>query len=147
MIRVEDVILDDLDEIYNLERITFNEDAFSKQILRSLISHNTLFLKAINEKNKIIGFVIALQESVHIINIINFLIDKDYQNKGFGGILLDLTLNKIKQIPLIKKIILNVNTKNTTAQKLYAKFNFRITQKVENYYHNNENAYLMELDL
>ena len=147
MIRVENVLFEDLDEIYNLERITFNEDAFSKHILRSLISHNTLFLKAINEKNKIIGFVIALQESVYIINIINFLIDKDYQNKGFGGILLDLTINKIKQIPLIKKIILNVNTKNTTAQKLYSKFNFRITQKVENYYHNNENAYLMELDL
>ena len=147
MIRVEDVIFEDLDEIYNLERTTFNEDAFSKHILRSLIFHNTLFLKAINEKNIIIGFVIALQESVHIINIINFLIEKDYQNQGFGKTLLDLTINKIKQIPLIKKIILNVNTKNTIAQNLYTKFSFRITKKVENYYHNNENAYLMELDL
>ena len=147
MIRVEDVIFEDLDEIYNLERTTFNEDAFSKHILRSLIFHNTLFLKAINEKNIIIGFVIALQESVHIINIINFLIEKDYQNQGFGKTLLDLTINKIKQIPLIKKIILNVNTKNSVAQNLYIKFSFRITKKVENYYHNNENAYLMELDL
>jgi ribosomal protein S18 acetylase RimI-like enzyme len=144
---VENVTLEDLDEIYNLEKTTFNKDAFSKEILRSLIVRNTLFLKINNEQKMIIGFVIALQDSIDRVNIINFLINNEYQSQGYGTVLLDFTLEKIKKMAHIKRIILNVNTKNKTAQKLYRKFNFKITEKVVNYYRYKENAYLMELEI
>ncbi len=144
---VENVIIEDLDEIYNLEKYTFNKDAFSKEILRSLIIRNTLFLKITDDQKRIIGFAIALQDSIDSVNIINFLIDERFQGQGYGSVLLDFTLDKIKRIAHIKRIILNVNTKNFTAQKLYRKFNFKITEKVENYYRHKENAYLMELEI
>lgn len=144
---VENVIIEDLDEIYNLEKYTFNKDAFSKEILRSLIIRNTLFLKITDDQKRIIGFAIALQDSIDSVNIINFLIDERFQGQGYGSVLLDFTLDKIKKIAHIKRIILNVNTKNVTAQKLYRKFNFKITEKVENYYRHKENAYLMELEI
>jgi ribosomal protein S18 acetylase RimI-like enzyme len=144
---IENVLLEDLDDIFNLEKTNFNKDAFSKEVLRSLIVRNTLFLKIINEQKQIIGFVIALQDSMDRINIINFLIDKQYQSQGYGNFLLEFTLDKIKSIKYIKKIILNVNTNNKTALNLYTKFNFVITEKVENYYRYNENAYLMELEI
>jgi ribosomal protein S18 acetylase RimI-like enzyme len=43
----------------------------------------------------------------------------------------------------ITQIILNVNTENTRAINLYKKYGFKIKRKIENYYHDDESAYLM----
>ena len=78
-------------------------------------------------------------------NIINFVINPKYHNKGYGSILLKHTIEKIKgEDKDVKKIILNVKTNNSVAIRLYEKFNFRRIQTIENYYRSKESAYLME---
>lgn len=147
--KIKKVNLDDLDKIMKMEKETFKSDSFSKEIMKKLILQSTLFLKLIKKQNKqkILGFIIIIQDDLNRMNIINFLIKKKTQNKGYGSYLLTKTLEIVRQINGIKKIVLNVNTKNKTAIKLYEEFNFRIIREIENYYRNQENAYLMELDL
>ena len=146
---IDTVILKDLDEIYNLERRSFKKDSFSKDLILNLIIKNTYFLKLIDDEisNNIIGFIIIIQDREDRVNLINLLIRKNNQNKGCGTYLLNYVMKKVKEMHIIKTIVLNVNSKNRAAINLYQKFNFRIVQKIENYYRQKESAYLMILNI
>ncbi len=146
--KIKDVSLKDLDLIFKLEQEIFKENAFTKTLIKQLIKQNEIFLKL--EKRgivkELIGYVIVVKKCKDTANIINFLINIKYQNKGYGSFLLQETIEKVKNHEEIKKIILNVKI-NSIAIKLYKKFNFQIVQKLVNYYHLGENAYLMELNI
>ena len=147
--KIKEVTVKDLTEICDLEKKVFKEDAFSKELIKKLIQRNIFFLKLVKSglKKNIIGFVIIVKDRKDRANIINFLIDPEYQNKGFGSTLLNYVIEKIKKLKEIKKIILNVKSKNSLAIKLYEKFNFNKVQKIDNYYRSKESAYLMEKDI
>jgi len=145
--RIEKVMLSDLDQIIKMENRTFKEDAFSKEAMGRLIEQNALFFKLLTSRSdkKIVGFVIVIKDNEDRVNIINFLIQKKFRYNGYGSYLLEKTIERIKELTDIKKIILNVKTTNKGAIALYKKFNFQIVQKIKNYYHQNESAYLMVL--
>ena len=147
--KIKQVSSKDSNEISLLEKMVFNQNAFSKDLIKKLIRKSTFFLKL--EKNKIkkeiIGFVIVVKDRRDRANIINFLINPKYHNKGYGSCLLYNTVQKIKELKNIKKIVLNVQVENTSAIKLYRKFGFKIVKKVDQYYQSKEDAYLMELEI
>ena len=146
---IDTVTLKDLDEIYNLERKSFKKDSFSRELILNLIMKNTYFFKLIDDElsNNIIGFIIIIQDRDERVNLINFLIRKGERKRGYGSFLLRYTLKKVKSIDKIKTIVLNVNSKNKAAISLYQKFNFRIVQRIENYYRDKQSAYLMILNI
>ncbi len=147
--KIKEVTPKNLKEIMKLEQSIFDKDAFSEELIRKLINNNLFFSKL--EKNgikeELIGFVIVINDRKDHVNIINFIINPKYQNQGYGSYLLAKTILKIKKIDNIKKIVLNVKVNNLSAIKLYEKFNFQITQKIENYYSLKDSAYLMELNI
>ncbi|TKJ18628.1 MAG: hypothetical protein CEE42_16270 [Promethearchaeota archaeon Loki_b31] len=147
--RINTVSIKDIDEIFRLESNTFKKDAFSKNSILNLIINNTFFFKLINDdiSNEIVGFIIIIQDREDRVNLINLVISKQYQNKGYGSHLLKYTLNKIKEMNNIEVIVLNVNSKNEVAIWLYQKFGFRIAEKIENYYRQKKNAYVMILNI
>jgi ribosomal-protein-alanine N-acetyltransferase len=147
--RIDNVNPKDLNEIYDLERTTFRKDAFSKDLILNLIKNNKFFFKLVDNEHQdiIIGFIIVIQDRKDRINLINLLIKKKNRKSGCGSYLLNYTLKKIKELHNIKSIVLNVNSKNEDAISLYQKFNFRIVQKIENYYRQKESAYLMLLNI
>ena len=146
--KIKDVNLRDLRSISNLEHQIFKENAFSIKLVEKLIQQNTLFLKLEDGKiiKKLIGFVVVIKDREDQANIINFLIHPQFQSKGYGTLLLQETIKRIKRLKDIKKIVLNVQVNNYIAIKLYEKFNFQKNTKIiENYYQSGEDAYLMEL--
>lgn len=145
--KIEKVKIKDLDQLVSLEKTTFKEDSFSKESIEQLIYDSTFFLKIVNDTQKIIGFVVILEQERKTLNIINFLIKEGYRNMGLGSYLLDYVLMEIEKIQNFKRIILNVRTSNLNALKLYKNHNFRIIKEVDNYYRIGDNAYLMELKL
>jgi len=148
--KIKKVIPKDLKKIISLEQEIFKENAFSTNLIKKLINKNEIFMKLeIGKiKNELIGFIIIIKDRDERVNIINFLIKKDRQNKGFGSYLLKNAIEKIKELKEIHKVILNVQENNSIAIRLYQKFNFRIKPKmVEKYYQSGENAYLMELNI
>ena len=146
---IDNVTLKDFDEIFNLERRSFKKDSFTKELILKLIIKNTCFFKLIDEESSrsIIGFIIIIQDREERVNLINFLIKKGERKRGYGSFLLRYTLKKVKTIDKIKTIVLNVNSKNKAAISLYQKFNFRIVQRIENYYRDKQSAYLMILNI
>ncbi len=146
---IKRVLLSDLNKIYKIEKKTFKSDSFSRKLLQNLINSNSLFLKLVTPKNEehIIGYVILIKDNEFRFNLINFIIRKKYQNKGYGSLLMQETLNVVKKYKEINKMILNVKTTNLKAIKLYKKFGFEIIERIENYYRENESAYLMELKI
>lgn len=147
--KIKDVSIRDLRSISNLEHQIFKENAFSIKLVEKLIQQNTLFLKLEDGKimKKLIGFIVVIKDREDQANIINFLIHPQFQSKGYGSLLLQETIERIKKrLKEIKKIVLNVQINNSLAIKLYEKFNFQKNSKIiENYYQSGEDAYLMEL--
>ena len=143
--KVKSVRPNDLIEIHNLEQKVFKENAFSKDLIKKLIQRSAFFLKLERSgiKKFIIGFVIIVEDREDRVNIVNFLINPKYQNKGFGSWLLKYAIDKINGLKKITKIALNVKIDNHIAIKLYEKFNFRIVEKIDNYYQSKESAFLM----
>ncbi len=146
---IKKVFIEDLKEIYKIEKSTFKFDSFSKEFLKNLIYSNCLFLKLIEPNNeKIIkGYVILIKDEEYRFNLINFCIRKKDQGKGYGSILLERALEIVKQYTEINNVILNVKITNFKALNLYKKFGFEIVERIEDYYKQNESAYLMELKI
>jgi len=148
--KIEEVNHKDLKKIVSLERGMFNVNAFSTDLIRKLIEKNLCFLKLELGKIKkdLIGFIIVIKDREDRVNIINFLIKPEFQNRGYGSFLLKKTIGEIKKLKEIQKITLNVQENNSIAIKLYEKFNFKKNPKIlKNYYQSGENAYLMELNI
>jgi ribosomal-protein-alanine N-acetyltransferase len=149
LMEIKRVSSKDLRQIVNLEQNVFGKNAFSKDLIKNLIDNNALFLKLEEGKfkKKLIGFIIVIRDQKDRANMINFLIKPKFQNKGFGSYFLQKTIDEIKKIKEIKKIVLNVQISNSVAISLYEKFNFKRNPVIlENYYQSGESAYLMELE-
>ncbi len=150
LIEIKKVNSKDLAQIVNLEKKVFKKNAFSKDLLKNLVQNNTIFLKLEKRKvrKEIIGFIIVIRDKSERVNMINFLIKPKFQNKGYGSYLLQKTIDDIKKMKGIKKIVLNVQISNLAAINLYEKFKFKKNPHIlKNYYQSGENAYLMELEI
>ena len=86
-----------------------------------------------------IGFI-TYYEVLDEIHILNFVIKKNYQNKGYGKLLLKMFLCLYEN----KNFFLEVFKDNIKAINLYKKFNFKIIGERKNFY-KNKNAYIMAL--
>ena len=60
----------------------------------------------------------------------SFRIEPDFQNKGFGSILIKYAINKAKKEGA-KRIVLNVSSENP-AKRLYERFGFKFTGRFQN---------------
>ena len=140
----------DLSKVVKLEKKVFRKNAFSKELMKKLIQNNFIFYTLETEGffRKLVGFIIIVEDRKDRANLINFLINPKHQGKGYGSFLLKETLKLLKsKSNKIKQIILNVSIHNLTAISLYKKYNFHIVKKIDNYYRNQEAAYLMKLDI
>ncbi|MGL4884692.1 MAG: GNAT family N-acetyltransferase [Waterburya sp.] len=84
-------------------------------------------LRAIYKNDKVIGMLAYCMEDEPIDSevywIFRFMIDKDFQNKGYGTKALNLTIKEISQLGA-KKIYISHKPKNKIAGKLYQKIGF-----------------------
>lgn len=86
----------------------------------------------LEEQEKIIGFIFA-RTNFEDMEILNIGIAKDYQNKGFGKLLLQRVLDCAEESNL-EKIFLEVKEDNIPALKMYTDFGFVENRKRKNYY-------------
>lgn len=94
--------------------------------------------------NFVIGFVIilSLYENSEIIDIV---IDKNYQHKGYGNALLEHVLDNLSENT--KFINLEVRASNECAINLYKKNNFINSGVRKKYYTNGEDAIIMRKEV
>lgn len=77
-----------------------------------------------------VGMAAAFQEKgekiLHIAYVWGVYLREEYRGRGLGKKLMQAVLDEAKKNSEIKKINLNVNTKQTAAVKLYESFGFQI---------------------
>ena len=131
--------LEDLNEIYNIEKKVFN-DYWSLDLIKSeIIEKKYSRVTVLELKKKIVGYI--FQRKIYDEKpIINLAIDIPYQHKGYGKFLLMKILEKDSNDT---NVFLEVKEANLPAVKLYIDLGFEEVDRKERYYSDGSNAIFM----
>lgn len=131
----------DIDDVYIIANESFFVSSTRDNIVKELLEDNCKFF-VIENNDKVVGFyeaIFVLDES----ELNTIAVKKEYRNKSIASTLMNHYVDICKE-KNIKKIYLEVSTKNIYAIKLYEKFNFIVNGFRKNYYKEiNEDAYRM----
>ncbi len=136
---------EDIDAMIALVR-----DAFDKEYSMDLfLEIGTLFpeefITAFDGPD-LIGFLMGALTSPKEARVLIFVVDREHRGKGIGTKIMETFLERCRAKG-IKKVRLEVKTRNENAIKLYERFGFRIVDTLEKYYRDGNDGYLMYLDL
>lgn len=115
---------------------------WNKHVLKSELENPSSTYFVAKNKFEIVGFA-GIWRSVDDVHITDIVVKKDFRNNGIGSLLLEKLIEVAKE-ENYKYITLEVNNKNTIAQKLYLKYNFKEVGKRKNYY-GTDDALIMTL--
>jgi len=134
----------DIEELYDIEKECFNEEAFSKkQILSLITSYNSISLGAI-EKDQIVGFVIGTiyYERTELTgHVLTIDIRETHRRKGVGTALLQEMEKQFKEQG-VTACRLEVREDNAPALRFYQKLGYKKIAELENYYGKVNGLYL-----
>ncbi|MCR5223552.1 MAG: ribosomal protein S18-alanine N-acetyltransferase [Bacilli bacterium] len=91
------------------------------------------------DDNNVLGFI-HIENHFEITDVINIAVDKNYQSRGIGKILLQYVIDNTEA----DKIMLEVKENNIPAIKLYESLDFKQIHVRPNYYEGNIDALIME---
>ena len=142
MIKVEKSNLDDLHEIYEIEKSVF-KNYWSKLALKKELEYKNFNLNLVCRlNNKIIGYFFSknVKNEYHILN---FALKKNYQHRGYGKFFFNIIIN---EYILDGSVFLEVKRSNLSAIHFYKKFNFKKIGFKKKYYTDGEDAIIMSLN-
>lgn len=137
-----EMTLDDIDEVYKIERASFpnpwSREAFYNELINNQFA--TYLLQKVN--GQIVGYC-GLWVIMDEAQITNIAVLPSYRNRKLGAALLEEAIFTAKSLGA-KTMTLEVRVSNIAAQKLYKKFGFLYGGVRKQYYTDNgENAYVM----
>ena len=119
------------------------EEAF--EIVKAMFDIEHFYVAEFTKEQKAVGFIAFGIYSIRTSHIMILAVHPAYQKKGIGSLLLAIATDIAEKLP-ITKIRLEVRTTNIPAIRFYEKHNFDIITKLENYYDDASDAYLMTRD-
>ncbi len=100
----------------------------------------------ITSNRDIAAFVFVIDNQSLIAHITTIAVAPEHRKRGLASILLALA-EKTLAVKGFESIVLEVRVSNYAAQNLYSNSGFVIIQKLNNYYHDGEDAYMMSKSL
>jgi ribosomal-protein-alanine N-acetyltransferase len=136
----------DLEEICLIDNQNFDFfNRWDKQdFLFYILSSNYIF-SVLKYNNSVIGFCLSFISNIES-ELYKIAISKNYQNLGFGKLLLRLHLTYLTLFE-VKQNYLEVNINNHKAINLYKKIGYKEVNIRKNYYFNKEDALIMSIKL
>ncbi|HEX8248100.1 MAG TPA: ribosomal protein S18-alanine N-acetyltransferase [Pyrinomonadaceae bacterium] len=133
-----------LDEICRLNRRCFKKgENYNKQTLTYLLSEtNTLSYCMTAANNEMVAFIFATGNVDGTGHITTIGVAPEHRRRGLAQELLvhaEVAMKR-RQISVIR---LEVRVSNVAAQSLYRRFGYATVQRLENYYNNGEDGFLM----
>lgn len=141
-IKLENFSIESLDKILELEKSSFPKDAYSAQKFRNLYAKYPEDFLIARISEDIGGYIIAYRVG-NTVEIDSIAVGKKYRRMGIGKTMLESALEKFEKSG-VKKASLEVRTENEEALSFYEKLGFSIKKTVNDYFGENEDAYLME---
>lgn len=131
---------DDLPLIAELEKKCFS-DPWSEEMLAQTY-FNPLFHGYLVEQFGCVAAYIGYQifDDCELMLVAT---DCQYRNQGFASALIQIMFDECRSLG-VRRVILEVRTKNVTAQKLYNSLGFKEITVRKKYYLNGEDAIVME---
>jgi len=142
MAKIREIREEDLNEVYEIEKLSFKEP-YPKTLLLiySKICKET-FLVIEDCCGKIRGYIIGLIKWNILGHIISLAIHPKHRRKGYAKLLIRELLRRFK-INGVKVVRLEVRVSNKPAINLYLKMGFKIAYTLKNFYLDGEDAYVM----
>ena len=134
-----------LDELDSLDRRCFtNGDSYTRHTLEFLLNEpNSLAYRVVSPKSRMmVAFVIAMHESDGTGHITTIGVAPEHRRRGLAFLLLEHAENAFR-LRNVRMMRLEVRTNNLGAQELYARAGYSIAQKMNHYYANGGDGYLM----
>lgn len=131
----------DIDEIIALEREVL-DTSLDRKIFELALTSELAYYYVYEEDNKILGYISSMFDG-EIIEILNFCVKKEYQNKHIGTKLFSQVLKELYSKGA-KSVILEVRESNLNAINFYKRFGLKKISVRKNYYKNGENALVLQ---
>lgn len=134
MVELREITKENYEECLNLS-IADSQKNFVSSTVHSLaqawVYYDTAFPFAIYADNIMIGFImLGYYEAKGYYTLWKFMIDKKYQNKGYGKKALKLGIDYLVNRFKVKEVYTAYYTTNYIAARLYTSFGFRETGEV-----------------
>lgn len=138
--------LPDCERVAEISALTLPEGWSYQEICKVLqYDYNVYYIARDTLQEDVVGFagIMVIAEDSELLNI---AVDPQYQHKGIGTLLMDKIVEESWKHGA-DRILLEVRSSNTMAQRLYKQYCFAMIGKRKNYYSNpTEDAWIMSLD-
>lgn len=129
--------IDDIASINKLG-ILANESFTNVYNIREILDKDYEFIYVYEEDNNVLGFI-QIEKHFEVLDLINIAVSEDTRRKGIASKLIQYIIDNVEH----ERFLLEVNSNNSSAIKLYQKFNFKEINIRKNYYSNGD-AIIME---
>lgn len=129
-----------IDDIASINRLGLlaNENFTNVYNIREILDKDYEFIYVYEEDNNVLGFI-QIEKHFEVLDLINIAVSEDTRRKGIASKLIQYIIDNVEH----ERFLLEVNSNNTSAIKLYQKFNFKEINIRKNYYSNGD-AIIME---
>ena len=107
------------------------------------INNESICFLTAKDNQKVLGYIGAYVVAGDL-EILNFVVDEQFQRTGIGTLLLNELLNKY---PDATTVVLEVREQNEKGINFYKKNNFNVISKRKHYYKNGDDALVMMKEL
>jgi [ribosomal protein S18]-alanine N-acetyltransferase len=132
-----------LKEVWKLNQRCFtNGENYPKTTLNYLLSApNTLSYRAVTSKDEMTGFIfVTVQDGTAHLTTIG--VAPEHRRRGLAQMLINHLENALRQRE-VSMISLEVRVSNFSAQNLYRQLDYAVMQRLDKYYSNGEDGFLM----
>ncbi len=124
-------------------RCFLNGENYTKHTFAYLLNEpNTLSYRIVTPTDEMVGFVFVMTDDQGTGHITTIGIAPDHRRRGLAENLLSHTENALRKRE-ISTVMLEVRVSNIAAQSLYRGLDYAIVQRINKYYNNGEDCFLM----
>lgn len=137
MLELKEITKDNFDEVIKL-KVATNQENFVSSVVHSLaqawVYKNTAYPYAIYSNGLLVGFImLGYYEVKNQYTLWKFMIDEEYQNKGYGKKALLLAIKYLVTNFKVKEVFTGVAPQNIIAKKLYCSVGFEETGEFDEF--------------
>lgn len=132
------------DEVLRLNSRCFSDgESYTRHTFDFLLNDpNTLSYRAITPEGEMTAFVFLMMANDGSAHVTTIGVAPEHRRRGLGGKMLQHSERALKMRG-VSTMMLEVRVSNTDAQNLYKKYGYAILQRLEAYYNNGEDGFLM----
>ena len=136
--------LDDISDVLRLNLRCFrNGDNYTKYTFEYLLNEpRTLSYRVVTEAGEIVGFAFVMVKDHNAAHLTTIGVAPEHRRRRIAGSLL-AHIERALRAREVNTIMLEVRVSNAAAHDLYRRWGYSVVQRIEKYYNNGEDCFLM----